>query len=52
MIYGFYYWFATGLGENRLLVCIDKFSNFYHLAPIFLGEGELSTKEVAFILFD
>ena len=24
-------------GKNKLLVCVDKFSKFCHLIPIFLG---------------
>ena len=32
------------LGKNILFVFVDKFSKFCWLIPIFVGEGELSSK--------
>ena len=34
-------------GKNGLFVCIDKFSKFYRLIPIFIGEGEFSAEQVS-----
>ena len=33
-------------GKNSLFVCINKFSKFCRFTLIFLGEGELSAKQV------
>ena len=35
-------------GKNSLFIFISKFPRFCGLNPIFLGEGELSAKQVAF----
>ena len=39
-------------GKNGLFICISKFSKFCRLSPILLGEGELSTKQVASLFFN
>ena len=39
-------------GKNSLCVCINKFSKFDRLTPIFLGEGELSMKQTASLFFE
>jgi len=30
--------------KNGLLVCIDKFSKFTRLIPVFVGEGDLTAR--------
>ena len=39
-------------GYNGLFVCMDKFSKYCQLVPIFVGEGELSARQVAQLFFD
>ena len=40
------------LVKNGLSVCIDKFSKFCQLIPIFVWEGVLSAKQVLELFFD
>ena len=39
-------------GFNRIYTCIDKLPKFVKLIPILIGEGALSTSEVACLFFE
>ena len=39
--------FPVVYGKNGLFVCVDKFSEFCRLIPIFVGEGELRAKQAS-----
>ena len=43
---------TDGSTKNGLLVCIDKLSKFTRLIPVFVGEGDLTARQVALLFFD
>lgn len=39
-------------GYNGFICCVDKFSKFTRLIPVFAGQGELAAPEVANLFFE
>ena len=39
-------------GYNDMMTCIEGVLGYRHLVPCFMGEGELSTEQVAHLFFE
>ena len=39
-------------GLNAMITCIEGILGYMHLVPCFIGEGELSTEQVAHLFFE
>ena len=37
--------------NNAMMTCIESFLGYMHLVPYFMGEGELSKEQVAYLFF-